>query len=448
MLVLLSDIHLTDGTSGTTINPRAFQKFGNILLDIIGENKPPLPPVEKIELVLLGDIFDVIRSEVWLDQKTQKPKQPIRPWSAPDEVDGNGANLEDYTKRIVNGIINNPENIKIMGYLEEFQKECKEKKVNAVKFTYLAGNHDWLINRFPSTRLAIAKFLRMPDWEYYEKNPFPLYQKFPLYGVMARHGDCYDPLNYSGDRNASSLGDALVIDLLNHFPQEVKEDLEKAWVEPDVVESIYRQLKEIDNVRPLLEIPAWIKSVCRYYPDREGTIHDVWNRLAAQFFQIPYVQDFVRTNWFLGKLLKLALRLTSGISFSGLTAILAGKTIRRWYQNANDYKAYAMKEPALKDERVKYVVYGHTHYADQVPLDVAPIKNQLNEGKEKIRETLDRLYFNSGTWRRVYEHTASDWFNCEFIGWHVLTFLIFYLKNEKEPDRNYEEWSASLGYGR
>jgi hypothetical protein len=48
----------------------------------------------------------------------------------------------------------------------------------------------------------------------------------------------------------------------------------------------------------------------------------------------------------------------------------------------------------------------------------------------------------------VYEHTVYDWRKCEFIGWHVLTFLIFYKKNEKEPDRNYEEWSASLGYGR
>ena len=36
MLVLLSDVHLTDGTSGTTINPRAFEKFGKIILDIIG----------------------------------------------------------------------------------------------------------------------------------------------------------------------------------------------------------------------------------------------------------------------------------------------------------------------------------------------------------------------------------------------------------------------------
>ena len=65
MLVLLSDLHLTDGTSGTTINPRAFQKFSKILLDVLGE-KPRRDHIEKIELVLLGDIFDVIRSDLWL----------------------------------------------------------------------------------------------------------------------------------------------------------------------------------------------------------------------------------------------------------------------------------------------------------------------------------------------------------------------------------------------
>jgi hypothetical protein len=60
MLVILSDIHLTDGTSGTTIDPRAFQKFGNILSNIIGD--PEQAKIKEIEIVLMGDIFDVIRS--------------------------------------------------------------------------------------------------------------------------------------------------------------------------------------------------------------------------------------------------------------------------------------------------------------------------------------------------------------------------------------------------
>ena len=61
---------------------------------------------------------------------------------------------------------------------------------------------------FGQTRLAIARFLELPDWDYYEAHHFPYYKEFPDYGVMVRHGDYYDPLNYSGNRDASSMGDA------------------------------------------------------------------------------------------------------------------------------------------------------------------------------------------------------------------------------------------------
>lgn len=49
------------------------------------------------------------------------------------------------------------------------------------------------------------------------------------------------------------------------------------------------------------------------------------------------------------------------------------------------------------------------------------------------------------TWRKVFEHTAFEVKDCEFIGWYVLTFIVFYLELEKEPERNYEVWAASLG---
>jgi hypothetical protein len=58
---------------------------------------------------------------------------------------------------------------------------------------------------------------------------------------------------------------------------------------------------------------------------------------------------------------------------------------------------------------------------------------------------LEKVYFNSGTWRKVFEPTAFDAENCEFIGWHVMTFLVFYLREEREVDRHFEVWSASLG---
>jgi UDP-2,3-diacylglucosamine pyrophosphatase LpxH len=429
MLVILSDVHLTDGTSGTTINPAAFNKFRLVLQDVIGDN-PKEYGLEKVHLLLLGDIFDVIRSSLWLRQDNQDIPAPVRPWSPPTARDRGQRTLQDYTEEIVAKIIQ--QNGDVIGYLQKFAQFCASRDVD-MEISYIVGNHDWLINRYPSTRLAIAKFLKMPDWERYAEHPFPIYQEFPDYGVMARHGDYYDPLNYSGNRDASSLGDALVIDLLNHFPQDVKTSLGLSDDDP-----LYLKLKEIDNVRPLLEIPAWIEGVCRHYaPASEGQVHAIWNSLAEQFFQIPFVQDFVRANRVLGTLLRTALQVTSGLSFGWLMTLLAGKTIRRWYQKTDDLKPFAFKEQALQADRARYVVYGHTHTAQQIPLDIA--------GNETNKPDLQKVYFNSGTWRKVFEHTAYDWRNCEFIGWYVLTFLVFYLPQEKEEERNYEVWSASLG---
>ena len=61
MLVFLSDVHLTDGSSGETIKATAFRIFAENLRKLADS----VSPLEEIRLVLLGDIFDIIRSAVW-----------------------------------------------------------------------------------------------------------------------------------------------------------------------------------------------------------------------------------------------------------------------------------------------------------------------------------------------------------------------------------------------
>jgi len=56
MLVLISDLHLTDGSSGSTIHPGAFQIFGDRLCEMAeraswrGDGR--YQPIDGIELVL------------------------------------------------------------------------------------------------------------------------------------------------------------------------------------------------------------------------------------------------------------------------------------------------------------------------------------------------------------------------------------------------------------
>ncbi|MBU1781892.1 hypothetical protein KKD87_00775, partial [bacterium] len=75
MLVLISDLHLTDGSSGETINCGAFEKF-TLCLEGMAEKAQ----ANNVEVVFLGDILDLIRSDYWLKSK-------IRPWSREEERD-------------------------------------------------------------------------------------------------------------------------------------------------------------------------------------------------------------------------------------------------------------------------------------------------------------------------------------------------------------------------
>ncbi len=423
MLVFLSDIHLTDGSSGTEIDPRAFQKFCSLLDIIIG--KPSDTKINNVEIVLLGDIFDVIRSDLWLRPENNNSTNPIRPWSAPGDKDSAGWNLQNYAEEIVRKIINNPRNQEAVRYIKDFETHCADQRVNLF-ISYLIGNHDWLINRYSSTRQAIANFLGLTPPGYYATNEFYYLRVFDSdgYPVFARHGDYYDPFNFEGDRNASSLGDAIVVDLLNKFPTTVA----NSPLGSDL--DLIKQLKEIDNVRPLWEIPAWIQGLCLRHPGIESQMHDIWNGLVDDFCALGFVKQ--HQHWDLEE----ALRLSGDFSFEHLQKIADSWIARKLMSNSDDYHAYAYKEWAMQQAQARYVVYGHTHHAEQIPLDIMP---------PTPGGVTEAIYFNTGTWRMVFEHTVYDSDSLEFIGWYVMTFLVFYLPEERELDRKYEVWSASLG---
>src|SRR5689334_9574920 len=78
MLVIISDLHLTDGSSGQTIRKGAFEAFRERLRDMAYDASTrrgnQYRPVERIDLVLLGDILDVIRSSKWCECG-------VRPWT-------------------------------------------------------------------------------------------------------------------------------------------------------------------------------------------------------------------------------------------------------------------------------------------------------------------------------------------------------------------------------
>ena len=101
MLVIISDLHLTDGTTGSTISPGAFHLLSDRLTDLAisasWRRDGSYRPIDRIDLLLLGDVLDVIRSAEWL-------QTDLRPWS-----DTRQAEMLDTVTHITGRILNHNE---------------------------------------------------------------------------------------------------------------------------------------------------------------------------------------------------------------------------------------------------------------------------------------------------------------------------------------------------
>ena len=447
MLVVISDLHLTDGSSGASIPPGAFQICAERLRDLaIGGSfraDGSYRPIEGVDLLLLGDIIDVIRSTQWLSTE-------VRPWSnlqAPA--------LPQLVSQITADVLaHNEPGVNILRWLATqnllrippanrmgqpvYQAESQPVPV---RIHYLVGNHDWLLHvpgrEYDAARALVTQRLGLnnrPDV------PFPhdpnesqeILDVLRKHKVFARHGDIFDPLNFAGDRCASSLGDAVVIELLNRFSLTVANELGN-----DLPEATILGLRELDNVRPSLLAPVWIDGLLERtcaLPAARKQVKVIWDRLVDQFLQLDFVRaqdslspfDMVSN---LERVLKFSKRLSLGWS----SAI-----VEFWQKlrgrDEDSYYPHALAEQDFRNRRAKHIIYGHTHLAEYVPLDASHAEGfVLNQG-----------YFNSGTWRRVHRATQFAPAEHEFIAAESMTYLAFFQGDERSG-RPYETWTGTLG---
>jgi UDP-2,3-diacylglucosamine pyrophosphatase LpxH len=448
MLVVLSDLHLTDGTSGETISSGAFEVFAERLEDLACAASHRVDgsyrPIEQFDVLLLGDVLDVIRSTRWLARKD------VRPWSDPARPE-----YLDMVSQITAGILKqNEESLAVLRRLTETGglelppadklgrvAETRERVPVKVDIHYMVGNHDWFY-RLPGPgydllRQSVCRHLGLANKP---NQPFAhdphesdvLLETMRRHKVFARHGDIYDPFNFEGDRNASSLGDAIVVELLNRFPVAVEQELGG-----DLPDATFHGLREIDNVRPLLLIPVWIDGILERtcaFPEMRRRVKIIWDRLADQFLDLEFVRN--RDTWNpndlvdnLQRVLKFSKRLSIGWAADLLKFVngLRG-------QDNDSYAAHALAEQDFRNRRAKHIVYGHTHYAESVPLDASYAEGYV----------LNQSYFNSGTWRRVHRQTVLAPAEHEFLASDVMTYLAFFQGDERRG-RPYETWSGTLG---
>lgn len=453
MLVIISDLHLTDGTTADTITEHAFTLFRGRLQDLAQQASFRAPdgryqPITRIDLVLLGDVLDVVRSTYW----NQVPANEARPWNdlqdplarsnlvqAVDHIAEEILRENEATFKILRGL-SGEDKIKIPPADAAGNPAHNQKYVEvATNIYYMTGNHDWFWHvpgeDFEAIRAKIVAAMGLAN----PPGPFAhdpgestvITEIFKEHKVMARHGDIYDPFNYNPrGRDFASLGDAIVIDIINGFPFEVMEQLKGR-----LPESFRTELVEIGNVRPRLLAPVWLQNqIERHQVDDESAkeMRRIWNELTDNMFE---KNEFVRQHdtfspFDLVDLMQTVLNFSKLLSFQSITDLVSYIQKKIWGGDSSFAKNVA-EEAAYQNNTANYFIYGHTHHYETVPLDVGEMQEPPYE----------RWYFNSGTWHPLYDQALLG--DKEFIRHKVFTYLAFYTGDERKG-RKYETWSGTL----
>jgi UDP-2,3-diacylglucosamine pyrophosphatase LpxH len=447
MLVVISDLHLNDGSNGVSLDPGAFDIFAPRLAELAvrasWRSDGRYRPLERIDLVLLGDVLDFTRSRRWLEGS-------VRPWSDPA-----ASNLLDTSLQIADDILQTNEAalrtlraIGTEGALRLPQASAAGIPITTndgqpvpVAIHYMVGNTDWLLHsRAPGFELLRQRVCHALGLVNEHRQPFAhdpaeseeLLETLRAHSMLARHGDVFDPLHCGEDRDMSSVGEAIAIELIQRFLLEAETNY-AAELSPAVIAN----LRELDHFRPLALSAVFLEGLLERMGLQAALVKELkrtWDHLAEQLLQMPQLHKR-------GGLTPIDMvdQLANALLFSRKTALGWSAKIQNWLcglrgATTSSYYQHALAEADCRNRRAKHVVYGHTHKTETVPLDASYADGFV----------LQQTYFNAGTWRRMYEPTHAIASGHEFLAADHFSFLAFFQGDER-GGRPYETWTGSLG---
>jgi len=435
MLVFISDLHFVDGTAGEhNPPPQAFEYFFE---DLVGIAHKKGNAIKEIKIVLLGDIFDLLRTEKWFGVP-----EDDRPWMNKGKIEANAL-------RILKGIINHQENQKAFDAIRtgmatlqgRCEKNSKCQLESPPRLFYIPGNHDRLCNQYSSLRAEVCASLGIPREWHKDSYPFLHSHEDPRYGVFARHGHEFDVYNYESGKSYSEqdyervpIGDPITTELLARLPYELGLRLERKGVPASERQDIKRRFQALDEVRPLGAVVEWL--LFRIQDETSDIVQEAYDEaidsIVENFDQLEYVKIWYGIH---GEPLKVDetdkiksfLFILKNLKLSNLTTLLKYLDKAKDFFLKDDLLEAAPKE-ALQDPYIRYVVYGHTH-------------EPLTRALQSV-QGIGQVYLNSGTWRtRYFKATQDNSFN----NWKNMTYLIFYREDERGTDfPGFETWTGTL----
>ena len=427
MLVIISDLHFTDGTTSNwvkgkdtfNIKPGAFKLLLSKISDII-ENKKDL--IQKVCFIYNGDIFDPLRSYKWFDADEDE-----QPWSMPLDKNKLYAKCGKIVKKIIDDHEANREALSwLSGKHDEFNEVWKvDSKIDRV---YIPGNHDRILNLDPDCRKMVRECLLDQSGSKVFENK---YFDPDFHQTLVMHGHESDAFNCEFDKNgnpkyaAVPIGDPMTTMLFASLGYEA----EKLRI-PKEAKTRFR---ELDNVRPALSSIHYIKDIIQDFGIGKK-VNDMVQDVVRNFEGLPFVEAWLKEHdkWNIGfdeaDKLQVALR---AIKLLG-TAVPAGlleKLAALVSSESCQELAKRHLERSLGQD-IRYCVFGHTHEPIHIPLFVDKNRN------------IEKHYLNSGTFRITFTRTFDKE---DFLRFQRMSFVIIYGPGEFKKGEDspvYEMWTG------
>lgn len=448
MIVVLSDLHFSESQS-TQIGERRFNR--NLSPDIFQayfseiNQYAKANAIEKVDLVLAGDILEITRSQIWLNGAG-------RPYINNGDIEPN-SELEGTVLRILETISNEDRVSETIDIIRNIHRHIDVD----VMVHFILGNHDRLVNATPGTRRKVREIFGLHGGS----EPLPNYLVFKERDgtsfCLIRHGHEYDPTNFSWDvrkfnaipadipkevYDMACLGDITTIEFGAALPWLFRQEYgDQTILKDQTLLAIYKRLMEFDDVRPT---SAWL-SYLLSTPDVDTKV--TWHYIQPAFTKV--IQKLSKHAEF-HKTLKQsdAIGLIPRITIMTLLkSPFFNKGIPYWMIkwimkfvsrtiNLQSQVVWAKREAVIQDEEAECecVISGHTHFAE-VSLISA-------------KDDQEKYYINTGTWRNVIPATKNFQ---DFGRLKAMTKVMIFSPHEEAQGTSEPKWAfrymSGVNYG-